>query len=270
MSSLASRGRRRNSKRTTALREGLRGINQRFPKFLGGLARCRMASRPAAVHALGCAYPTGASESAGSAVCWLVVRRIFYDVLDFDGSEMAFGLDIGCLGPCAGGRSTQTFVHREFDQPEPRGWRTQIRNELSLVLWAGARAPFWRLNRHMDLRPGVALRLGNVFTDLTADATLRAGRLEPLAGVTGLYLFARGSTRAVAYDTTLEGGMFSDDQVRTLSLRRVTGEWELGLQWYERSWAWRLSIVRRGNDIAGLPESQGRQDFVRLSITYFP
>ncbi len=35
MSSLASRGRRRNSKRTTALREGLRGINQRFLSFLG-------------------------------------------------------------------------------------------------------------------------------------------------------------------------------------------------------------------------------------------
>ncbi len=194
----------------------------------------------------------------------------FYHVLDFDGSEMAFGLDIGCLGPCAGGRSTQTFVHRVFDQPEPRGWRTQIRNELGLVLRAGARAPYWRLNRHMDLRPGVALRLGNIFTDLTADATLRAGRLEPLVGVASLYLFARGAMRAVAYDATLEGGMFSDDQVRTVSPRRVTGEWELGLQWYERSWAWRLSIVRRGNDIAGLPESQGRQDFLRLSITYFP
>ncbi len=194
----------------------------------------------------------------------------FYNVVDFDGSELAFGLDVGCVGPCAGGRATQTFVHKVFDQPEPRGWSTQIRNEAGVVLRAGARAPYWRLNRHADLRPGVALRLGNIFTDLTADVTLRAGRLESSVEAAGLYVFARGALRAVAYDATLEGGMFSEDQVRTVKPRRMTGEWELGLQWYQRSWAWRLSLVRRGNEISGLPESLGRQDFLRLSISYFP
>ncbi len=194
----------------------------------------------------------------------------FYNVADFDGSELAFGLDVGCLGPCAGGRPTQTFVHKLFDQPEPRGWSTQIRNEAGVVLRAGARAPYWRLNRHADVRPGVSLRLGNIFTDLTADATLRAGRLESSAEAAGLYVFARGALRAVAYDATLEGGMFSDDQVRTVKPRRMTSEWELGLQWYQRSWAWRLSLVRRGNEISGLSESLGRQDFLRLSISYFP
>jgi hypothetical protein len=112
--------------------------------------------------------------------------------------------------------------------------------------------------------------LGNVFTDLTADATLRAGRLESSAEAAGIYVFARGSIRAVGYDATLEGGMFSEDQVRTVKPRRTTGEWELGLQWYQRSWAWRLSVVRRGNEIAGLPDSLGRQDFLRFSISYFP
>ncbi len=194
----------------------------------------------------------------------------FYNIVDFDGSELAFGLDVGCLGPCAGGRPTQTLVHKLFDQPEPRGWRTQIRNEAGLVLRAGARAPYWRLHRHVDVRPGVAFRLGNVFTDLTADATLRAGRLESSAEAAGIYVFARGSIRAVGYDATLEGGMFSEDQVRTVKPRRTTGEWELGLQWYQRSWAWRLSVVRRGIEIAGLPDSLGRQDFLRFSISFFP
>ena len=194
----------------------------------------------------------------------------FYSVADVDGSELAFGLDVGCLGPCAGGRPTQTFVHKMFDQPEPRGWRTQIRNELGLVLRAGARTPYWRAHRHWDVRPGVALRLGNIFTDLTADATLRAGRLDSVADAAGLYVFVRGAIRAVGYDATLEGGMLSGDQVRTVKPRRITDEWELGLQWYQRSWAWRLSVVRRGNEIAGVPDSLGRQDFLRLSISYFP
>ena len=200
---------------------------------------------------------------------WLYAG-FFYNVAHFDGSELAFGLDVGCLGPCAGGRPTQTFVHKLFDQFEPRGWSTQIRNEAGVVLRAGARAPYWRLNRHADVRPGVSMRLGNIFTDLSADAVLRAGRLESSAEAGGLYVFARGALRAVAYDATLEGGMFSDDQVRTVKPRRMTGEWELGLQWYQRSWAWRLSVVRRSSEIAGLPESLGRQDFLRLAISYFP
>ena len=194
----------------------------------------------------------------------------FYAVVDADGSELSFGLDIGCLGPCAGGRATQSFIHKVLDQPEPRGWSSQLGNEPGLVLRAGGRAPFWRFHPNADLRTGVSVRAGNIFTDLSAEATLRAGRLQMTADGAGVYGFARGAVRAVGYDATLQGGMLSDEDGRTVRPRRVTGEWELGIQWQDRSWAWRLSVVRRGNEIAGLAESLGRQDFLRLVVSYFP
>jgi hypothetical protein len=194
----------------------------------------------------------------------------FYTVVDADGSELAFGLDVGCLGPCAGGRVTQSFIHKVLDQPDPRGWRSQQGNELGVVLRVGGRAPFWRFHPNADLRPGVSVRAGNIFTDLSAEATLRAGRLHVSADGPGVYGFARGAVRAVAYDATLEGGLFSDSDARTVRPKRVTAEWELGIQWQQRSWAWRLSVVRRGNEIAGLPESLGQQDFLRLAVSYFP
>ena len=194
----------------------------------------------------------------------------FYAVVDADGSELSFGLDIGCLGPCAGGRATQSFIHKVLDQPEPRGWSSQLGNEPGLVLRAGGRAPFWRFHPNADLRAGVSVRAGNIFTDLSAEATLRAGRLQMTADGAGVYGFARGAVRAVGYDATLQGGMLSDEDGRTVRPRRVTGEWELGIQWQDRSWAWRLSVVRRGNEIAGLAESLGRQDFLRLVVSYFP
>jgi hypothetical protein len=194
----------------------------------------------------------------------------FYTVVDADGSELAFGLDVGCLGPCAGGRATQRFIHKVLDQPDPRGWSSQQGNELGVVLRVGGRAPFWRFHPNADLRPGVSLRAGNIFTDLSAEATLRAGRLHVSADGAGVYGFARGAVRAVAYDATLEGGLFSDSDARTVRPKRVTAEWELGIQWQQRSWAWRVSVVRRGNEIAGLPESLGQQDFLRLAVSYFP
>lgn len=195
---------------------------------------------------------------------------LFYNLAHGDGSELAFGVDVGCLGPCAGGRATQSFFHSILDQPEPRGWSTQMQNEVGLVLRAGARAPFWRFHPQADLRPGIALRFGNIFTDLSAELTLRAGQLHRSAEGGGIIGFMRGAARLVGYDATLEGGLFSDGDPRTVRPKRVTGEWELGVQWHQRAWAWRLSVVRRGNEITGLPETLGRQDFLRLSMSYSP
>ncbi len=178
-----------------------------------------------------------------------------------DGSDVAVGLDLGCIGPCSGGRLTQEVSHRWLNQPKPRGWASQIRNEIGVVLSAGGRAPAWKLAPYLDLRPGLAFRLGNIFTDLTADATLRAGTI-------GSSVFLRGAIRAVGYDATLQGGLFSDNDVRTVKPRRWTGEAELGMQWLKSQWALRISFVRRSNEISGLPAREGTQNFLRVSVTW--
>ena len=178
-----------------------------------------------------------------------------------DGSEVAVGLDIGCIGPCAGGRFTQDLTHELLKQPQPRGWSTQIRTELGVVLQAGGRGPAWKLTPALDLRPGLAFRLGNVFTDLTADAMLRAGSYER-------YAYLRGAVRAVGYDATLQGGLFSDAEVRTVKPRRWTNELELGYQWLMPQWGLRLSVIRRSNEINGLSARAGSQSFLRVSISW--
>lgn len=185
-----------------------------------------------------------------------------------DGSETALGLDIGCLGPCAGGAPTQEFIHRVLKQPRPRGWHTQLGNEWGVVMHAGGRAPYWKLARWLDVRPGLSMRLGNIFTDLSAEASLRAGQLQSMAASGLSYVFLRGAVRAVAYDATLQGGLFSDDDARTVAPKRWTGEFEAGMQWQAPQWGLRVSFVRRSNEIAGLSASAGRQDMLRLSISF--
>ncbi len=183
-----------------------------------------------------------------------------------DGSELAYGLDLGCLGPCAGGEWTQNGLHRLLHQPRPVAWNTQIGTEAGVVFLVGARGPYWSLGDRIDLRPGVAARVGNIFTDLSAEATLRAGALRSDPRGSSSYGFLRVAARAVGHDATLQGGWLTGTDARTVSPKRLTGEAELGLQWQSAQWALRVSVVRRGNEIKGLTEAEGRQDFLRLSI----
>ncbi len=105
-----------------------------------------------------------------------------------DGRYWRYGLDIGCIGPCARGRQLQTWVHEHITHsPLPNGWNAQVRNELGAVvrfeyarqLWHQALAPlassvFGTLLAG-DLRPHVNAGLGNLQTYAGAGVTARFG-----------------------------------------------------------------------------------------------
>ncbi len=193
---------------------------------------------------------------------------LYYRIERADGSDLTFGLDLGCLGPCAGGRQTQEFLHRVLRQPQPQGWAAQLSNEWGVVAQVGGRGPLIRLGRAADLRVGALARVGNIFTDAAADLTLRIGA-SAMKG-SRLYGFLRGGVRAVAHDASLQGGWFGGDQSRAVEPRRLTRELEAGLQWQSGAWAVRASVVARGSEMRGVPDGQGGQEFVRLSINYSP
>ncbi len=194
----------------------------------------------------------------------------YYRIEGDDGSELAFGLDLGCVGPCAGGRQTQEFLHRVLNQPQPHGWDAQLSNAWGVVAQFGGRGPYLRMGRHADLRAGIAARVGNLFNDLSADLTLRAGALQAFADGGRLYGFLRAAVRAVGHDATLQGGLWGGDEARTVDPKRLTHEWEAGVQWQSGAWAVRASVVARGSEIRGVPDGQGGQEFARLSISYSP
>lgn len=197
---------------------------------------------------------------------WLYAG-VFHRIDQPDGSEVAFGLDLGCLGPCAGGEATQEFVHRLLHQPQPQGWDSQIGRAFGVVLHAGGRSPAWRMHPSAEWRPGLAFRLGNIFTDATADLTLRFGQLQGDFHASRWSGFLRASARAVAHDATMQGAWGDREEGRTVEPRRTTTEAEAGVQWQRRAWSWRISLVRRANELRALPSSEGRQDFLRISFT---
>lgn len=195
---------------------------------------------------------------------------IYKEVVRSDGSHARFGLDIGCLGPCAGGEWTQRTLHRMLDQPLPQGWSRQMRNEFGVVLHANVAPVRWTLSPSVDVTPSLNARLGNIFTDAGASVLLRAGDLNMLPGQSTLHAFLRADIRAIAYNATLQGGYFSKGNPHTVSPKRVVGEAEIGVVWNSAPFGVKLGFVRRGNEVDDLPNSSGAQNFLRLQFSYAP
>jgi hypothetical protein len=187
-----------------------------------------------------------------------------------DGTHQLFGVDIGCLGPCAGGEATQKGLHHLISQPQPQGWSMQMKDEWGVVLYADIAPVRWKLGDAVDLTPSIGGRFGNIHTDVNAGLTLRAGQLNQLPDQSTLHGFLRVNGRAVAYDATLQGGYFSSDNPRTVDPRRLVGEAEAGLVWQREQNGLQASIIRRGNEISGLSDAVGAQNFVRLQFIYIP
>lgn len=200
---------------------------------------------------------------------WLYVG-LTRQINEADGSWRRLGLDLGCLGPCAGGEWTQKTLHRIINQPQPQGWSTQLRQEWGAVLH-GAWAP-WRaqIGRNVDLTPALHARLGNIYTDAGAEVMLRAGRLNQFPQQPALFGYLRLDARAVAHNATLEGGWFSSDPGRTVNPKRGVGEAEIGLTWQRDRFAISAAVTRRSNEIADLPNSVGAQNFAVIRLMYRP
>lgn len=143
-------------------------------------------------------------------------------------------INLGIVGPGAGGRVVQNRWHNLLGVEEARGWSHQLPNEPGLALYFERK---WRdeVNQRLpmvdglalDAIPHVALGIGNVATYAAAGATLRFGqnldgdfgppRIRPaLAGSgyvrgrdeLGWYLFAGAEARVVAYDMFIDGPLF--------------------------------------------------------------
>lgn len=161
-----------------------------------------------------------------------------------------FGLAVGVVGPAAMGEETQKFIHRVVDAPQPRGWDTQLKNELGVVAtWQRSWRSLARANvlgHRADVSTHAGLALGNVFTHVGGGLMLRFGpslpddygppRIHP--GIPGSsdfaptksfrwYAFAGVEGRAVARNIFLDGNTFRSS--RSVDKRPYVGDVQVGL-----------------------------------------
>ncbi|MGX6647249.1 lipid A deacylase LpxR family protein [Maricaulaceae bacterium MS644] len=147
-------------------------------------------------------------------------------------AENTVMIDIGLIGPSAGGEFIQESWHQLIDGEQPLGWDAQLKDEIVFAI-SGQRGV-----RHtgpnigplqLDALTHAGLTLGTLRTSASVGATVRAGfgldqafappRLRPAIGPSSLYrpgegvagyVFAGVGAYGVARDVFLDGNTFTD------------------------------------------------------------
>lgn len=192
---------------------------------------------------------------------------VYKESADSSGRSLRLGLNVGCLGPCAGGDWSQTHLHRLLHQPLPQGWSTQLGNEWGAVLYGEWSPVRWSPAAYLDITPVLRGRFGNIFTDAAAGLTIRAGALNRLPEQPANYAFFRAEAKEVAYNATIQGGYFAN-QDTGVDPKRSVGELEAGYVWRGERFGINASIVRRSNEIRQLTNGEGAQNFAKILFFY--
>ena len=144
--------------------------------------------------------------------------------------RLTTALEIGFIGPAAGGKELQTTIHRITGYAEPHGWDFQIRNAPLL----GYRVVYekqFAAAHHAELLGSAEASLGTLYTYIDTGILIRAGQLTPYFANLGgarpgrrpgaepwqLYGQATLTGRLVGYDATLQGGIFTNNNPYTIA-----------------------------------------------------
>ncbi len=156
--------------------------------------------------------------------------------------RMTSALTAGIIGQGAGGKAIQTFIHRRTGNTIPQGWGNQIRNDLILNYEAGVERVAFRRDGRLLVTGSALGRVGTYNTAGTVGLTAMLGRVgDPFASAhpgRELFAYIKPQLNVVAYDATLQGGLFNRSSPYTITaaeLSRAVYRQTVGLVYRSRS-----------------------------------
>jgi len=190
----------------------------------------------------------------------------------FTKAEEVFSAEVqvGIIGPHALGEEVQAGWHKTFGFYEVRGWQFQLNNAFQVNLNAGYKKTFFRNRQgNFDFIGNGIIRAGTRQTSGEVAGLLRLGRLNPIStsAVSAarvdtrqspipkeLYLYVRPYLSVVAYDATIEGGLFVQQHGEAVSgkINAVIAGGTMGFVYASRRWMLTFSATCTTKDTKGM------------------
>jgi hypothetical protein len=196
-----------------------------------------------------------------------------------------FDLEVGMVGPAALGRQSQRGIHQALGAPEPKGWDSQLKDELAFAASLERR---WRTDRKVpimgleaDMSPSLGVTLGTLRTEARAGLSFRLGdnldsdygapRVRPaLSGIGHFradrsfswYAFAGVDARAVGRNLFLDGNTYRDSA--SVDRKPFVADLQAGLAVQAGDWRLVYTYVTRTEEFETQTE---QQDFGVLALS---
>ena len=152
-------------------------------------------------------------------------------------------INFGVLGPASMGSLVQSSIHNI----EPVGWNNQIKNNIvinySIKIEKGIIS-----TPHIELNLTVGGNFGTIFNKINSGLYFRTGSFSPVVkcattsygssannNAIQYWFFVTGETNLVAYDATLQGGLFNNENpyvIQNNDINRVVVNLSIGVALY--------------------------------------
>lgn len=173
-------------------------------------------------------------------------------------------LDVGLVGPGAGGGTVQKNFHHLIGSDDPNGWHNQLSNEPFINV--AYETAWWKQGQlgalEAEYGPSVGFALGNLYTYAASGLGLRLGQgLDKSFGVPAVspalgsrvyfkedsgfnwYVFANLEGRLMAHNMLLDGNTFEDSH--SVDRRPWVGDAQVGMALSWNRWQLSYSSVWR-------------------------
>ena len=188
-------------------------------------------------------------------------------------SHLQAAIQIGTIGPNAYGREVQETLHKAVGFYAIHGWEYQVKNETGFNSSFNYSKLLTRNNK-TDLILSSYANVGNTFTVAGIGLLFRTGKVNPIfsssifnsrisAGAKDTiarresFFYARPVLNIVAYNATIQGGMFQSDKGPiTFEPNRFLFTQELGYMYSKNRWTFNFSITLQTKELKSQLEAQ--------------
>jgi lipid A 3-O-deacylase len=123
-------------------------------------------------------------------------------------------LSLGVLGPSASGQWMQKSIHKWLDNVQPEGWKYQLKDAPIINYTLTHQRNILEVANYFSASATGSVSLGTLLTKADAGIYLMAGYFKgPYATA---HIYAYPSASFVAYDATLQGGLFTKNNIYSL------------------------------------------------------
>jgi len=154
-------------------------------------------------------------------------------------SRFTSSFNLGIIGPGAFGEEMQVGIHKWTGNKIPKGWTNQIKNDVVINYEVGYEKQMLRYKNLFSLQVNTNAKIGTLFTNASVGLNTTFGIIDsPFSAEKQrkknfkLYAYFQPIASVIAYDATLQGGLFNTESPYTISnrnVKRLTAQYHYGI-----------------------------------------